>query len=114
MGYNKLLADCFLGCLIGCISADIESKKIEKTQCSNTGLSFDDSAFPPLSSFPTTFVTSACPKQESARNDVMDANAKTGTKMEESLSQKKNVKYSVCKKTGRMLFMIPLDESKYV
>ncbi|KAF8795124.1 Poly(A) RNA polymerase like protein [Argiope bruennichi] len=40
---NKLLAGCFLESLIGCISADTASKKIVKTQSSNSGFSFDDS-----------------------------------------------------------------------
>ncbi|XP_055933817.1 nascent polypeptide-associated complex subunit alpha, muscle-specific form-like [Argiope bruennichi] len=63
---NKLLASCFLESLIGCISADTASKKIVKTQSSNSGFSFDDSEFPLLSSFPAAFVSPAWPKQESA------------------------------------------------
>ncbi|KAF8787024.1 hypothetical protein HNY73_008662 [Argiope bruennichi] len=41
-------------------------KRLKKTQCFNTGLSFDDFEFPPLPSVPPAFVTSAWPKKESA------------------------------------------------
>ncbi|XP_055941078.1 uncharacterized protein LOC129971329 isoform X2 [Argiope bruennichi] len=64
---NKLLASCFLESLTGCISADTASKKIAKTQSSNSGFSFDDSEFPLLPFFPAAFVSSARPKQESAK-----------------------------------------------
>ncbi|XP_055936863.1 uncharacterized protein LOC129966463 [Argiope bruennichi] len=64
---NKLLAGCFLESLTGCISADTASKKIAKTQSSNSGFSFDDSEFPLLPFFPAAFVSSARPKQESGK-----------------------------------------------